>query len=71
MNIRIDRKFLLRTLQELVHINSVNPSLAPDAPGETEIAAYCAEMLQKLNLEVITHEPEPGRVSTVGILRGG
>jgi acetylornithine deacetylase len=70
MNISIDREFLLRTLQELVRINSINPSLTPGAAGESEIAAYCAETLQKLKLETVTLEPEAGRTSTVGILRG-
>ena len=40
MNLKIDRDYILRTLTDLVKINSVNPSLSPDGKGETEIGAY-------------------------------
>ncbi|MCK6622531.1 MAG: ArgE/DapE family deacylase [Calditrichaceae bacterium] len=70
MKITIDQKYLHQTLREMVQINSINPSLAPGAPGEAEIAAYAAEALSKLNAAVQVHEPLPGRASVVGILRG-
>ncbi len=68
--INIDRDFLTRTLADLIHINSINPSLAPGGAGEAEIAAYVADALRRLRLDVVTHEPEPGRVSVVGTLKG-
>jgi acetylornithine deacetylase len=66
----IDAGYTTRTLQDLVRINSVNPRLDPTAPGEPAIAAYVAGALEHLGLEVFRHEPEPGRISVVGRLRG-
>lgn len=70
MTIAVDREYLLDTLTDLVRINSVNPSIDPDGAGESEIAAYFAEAMHVLKLEVATHEPEPGRPSVVGRLKG-
>lgn len=70
MPFTIDREYLIKTLADLIGINSINPQLVPDGAGETEIAAYIAGALRRLNLEVMTHEPEPGRVSVVGKLKG-
>jgi acetylornithine deacetylase len=66
----IDTGYITRVLQDLVRINSVNPRLDPAAPGEAEIAAYVADALRALGLEVAVHEPQPGRASVVGRLRG-
>ncbi len=68
--LRIDLDYLIDTLVDLVRINSINPSLVHGAPGEAKIAAYIADSLLMLGLEVSNHEPEPGRVSVVGRLRG-
>jgi acetylornithine deacetylase len=67
---QIDRDYVRDTLVRLVQIDSVNPTLAPGAPGEREIASYIADALLALGLEVDSYEPEPGRVSVVGRLRG-
>ncbi len=64
----IDRDYITRTLADLVRIDSVNPALEAGGPGEREIAAYVSEALAALGCKVATHEPEPGRVSVVGIL---
>jgi acetylornithine deacetylase len=66
----IDREYVRETLQSLVRIDSVNPSLAPGGRGEAEIAEFVAGSLQAAGLEVERFEPEPGRVSVVGRLRG-
>ncbi len=66
----VDGDYATRTLQDLVRINSVNPGLDPGAPGECEIAAYVADALERLGLKVTLHEPQPGRVSVVGRLKG-
>ncbi len=66
MDFSIDRAYLVRTLADLVRIDSTNPSLVPGGAGEAEIAAYVAGAMQALSLEVTTHEPAPGRVSVVG-----
>ena len=66
----IDRDDLVRTLADLVRINSINPTLCPGAPGETEIARYVATWLQDAGLEVVVDEPEPGRPSVAARLPG-
>jgi acetylornithine deacetylase len=71
VTIKVDRAFTVRTLSRLVQINSVNPTLDPEGgKGETEIGDFVAGTLSKLGLEVAKHEPEPGRVSVVGTLKG-
>ena len=70
MTLTIDRDYLTRTLADLVAINSINLSLVPSGPGEAEIAAYLAQAMQELGLEVALHEAQHSRISTVGILRG-
>lgn len=70
MKLTVDHEYLTKTLADLVHINSINPSLVRGGSGEGEIAAYLAEALRRLRLEVASHEPEAGRVSVVGRLAG-
>jgi acetylornithine deacetylase len=70
MTLNVDRPYLTQTLQDLVRINSVNPSLAPGAPGETEIAAYTERALQEIGMEVTRLETAAGRPSIVGRLPG-
>ncbi len=57
-------------LTELVRIDSINPTLAPGAPGEAAIARFIAETLQHPNVSVQLLEPEPGRVSVVATVKG-
>ncbi len=66
----VDRELTLETLAALVRINSVNPGTEAGGPGEAEVAAYTATWLEAHGLEVERHEPEPGRISVVGRLRG-
>lgn len=66
----LDRSALITTLQDLVRINSINPTLVPGAPGESAIARYVEQWLRNAGLEVAVHEPAPGRPSVVAILRG-
>ena len=66
----VDRQYVLRTLQDLVRINSVNPALEAGGPGEAEIAEYVVRALEAGGLHTTTHEPAPGRVSVVGRLDG-
>ena len=44
----IDRDYVRDTLVRLIRIDSVNPTLAPGAPGEREIAAFIADGLRRL-----------------------
>jgi acetylornithine deacetylase len=66
----IDRDHLIKTLTDLVQINSINPSLSPDGPGEGEMASYVAGYLDDINLNPVKYEIEPGRFNVVGRLPG-
>jgi len=66
----IDQDYTRETLVRLVQINSINPTLVPGVPGEREISIFIAASLQSSGLEVDRFEPEPGRISVVGRLRG-
>lgn len=70
MTITIDEPYLTKLTQELVQIDSTNPSLSPDGKGEAEIGNYVAEKLEELGLDVTVSEIAPGRVNTVGVLKG-
>ncbi|HWP38675.1 MAG TPA: ArgE/DapE family deacylase [Gemmatimonadales bacterium] len=70
MALAIDRAFALKTLSELVQINSVNPALEAGGPGEAEAAGYVADTLRRIGLDVELYEPQPGRPSVAGVLRG-
>jgi acetylornithine deacetylase len=63
---KIDRDYARSTLVRLIQINSINPTLAPGAPGEAEIAAFIAESLRESGLAAEICEPEPGRTSVLG-----
>jgi acetylornithine deacetylase len=67
---RIDADYARQTLARLVQINSINPTLAPGAPGEREIAAYIVGALRAAGLRAEIFEPEPGRMSVLGTLAG-
>ncbi len=67
---QIDSEYTVRTLTDLVGINSVNPRFSGGTTNERTIAGYVSRALEALGLEVRSHEPEPGRVSVVGRLPG-
>jgi acetylornithine deacetylase len=66
----IDAEYTRATLSRLVQINSINPTLAPGAPGEREIAGFIAGSLESIGLAAEILEPEPGRTSVLGRLTG-
>jgi len=70
MSLFIDESFIVRTLQNLVRIDSRNPNMTPDGPGEVEIGAYLVGILEDLGLRVRTHHLGPKRVNVVGVLPG-
>lgn len=55
---------------ELVRIDSVNPALDPNHPGEGEIARFVAQWAQDRGLEVQWLERTPGRPSVIVTARG-
>ena len=57
-------------LEELVAIDSVNPSLVPGARGEAEIARRVAVECIALGLAVDVTEVAPGRPNVVAVLEG-
>ena len=67
----IDREYAGASLQRLVQVNSINPTLAPGTPGDGKIAGFVAESLASVGLTVETFEPEPGGITVVGQLAGG
>lgn len=69
-DIQIDRDYLIKTMVDLVRINSTNPSLSPDGAGEAEIGEYVADALNDLGLDVTTYDLGPKRVNVVGRLAG-
>jgi acetylornithine deacetylase len=67
---RVDASETIDLLKGLVRINSVNPSLVPGAPGETEIAEHVGEFMRGIGMDTRVEEVEPGRPNAVGVLRG-
>ncbi|MBI4551692.1 MAG: M20/M25/M40 family metallo-hydrolase, partial [Candidatus Latescibacteria bacterium] len=68
-SIRIDEHETIDLLKTLISINSVNPSLMADGPGERQIAGHIRAFMESVGLEVHVTEPEPGRPNVVGLLR--
>jgi len=69
-NLVIDKKKLLAILQEMISIDSVNPSLADGGRGEHDIAHYIGKCLAEVGLEVKFQEIKPHRVNVIGVLKG-
>lgn len=70
MTVTIDESYLTQTAQQLVRINSTNPSLSTRGAGEEQIGSYVADRLRELGLEVTVSELAPGRVNVTGLLKG-
>ena len=60
----------LELLQELVRINSVNPMLEVNAPGEMQLATFVRDWCDSRQLETRWIEPVQGRPSLIAIARG-
>ncbi|MCH8285572.1 ArgE/DapE family deacylase [candidate division KSB1 bacterium] len=67
---KIDKDFTTTVLVKLVQINSINPVLVKDAPGETEIGSFIAGVLRSSGVETQINEIEPGRVNVTGVVKG-
>lgn len=66
----IDRNYLLRTLQDLIRIDSINPALVPGGAGEAEIAQYVGQACRALGLQTEILAAQPLRPSVVARLAG-
>jgi acetylornithine deacetylase len=60
----------LELLEQMVRINSVNPNLEANAPGETQIAALVRDWCKSRSLETQWIEPVKGRPSVIAVARG-
>jgi acetylornithine deacetylase len=67
---QVDFDGMVRTLGELVRINSINPAFSGGTTDEREVAAYVRAAMEALGMETHLHEPRPGRASVVGRLPG-
>jgi acetylornithine deacetylase len=68
--VSIDTDPAIRLLEDLVAIDSVNPSLSPGARGEGAIARRIAAECESAGLIVDVVDVEPGRPNVVGVLEG-
>jgi acetylornithine deacetylase len=59
-----------KLLSALVRINSVNPSLIPGAPGETEIARFVKHWLDERGIATEIHDAAPHRPSVIATVPG-
>jgi acetylornithine deacetylase len=66
----VDRDFIVRHLEALVRIPSVNPDLVPGAGGETEIARYLARACEGLGMRAEIAMAAPGRPNVIAVLTG-
>ena len=60
---------VVELLEAMVRIDSANPGLAEDGPGESELAAFVAGWAETARLRVEVLEPTSGRPSV--LVRGG
>ena len=58
-------------LEELVSIDSVNPSLVEGAAGEAAIAEHLAAHMRQLGLQVHRQTAAPDRANVIGVLETG
>ncbi|MCS3656058.1 M20/M25/M40 family metallo-hydrolase [Salinibacter ruber] len=72
MSLSIDPDSVEDTLADLVRIDSTNPALGADerGAGEAGLAAYIADRMHDIGLDVDHWEPAPGRPNVVGVLSG-
>lgn len=57
-------------LEQLVAIDSVNPTLVPGGPGEAAIGRFVADWLERNGIETEYQELAPSRANVVGRVRG-
>ena len=60
---------LIKTLSDLVRINSINPAYH-GGPGESRLQCYVAERFRGVGLETIEQEVFEGRSNVIAILPG-
>jgi acetylornithine deacetylase len=66
----IDKEKLLTLLQDMIRINSVNPSLVGDGVGERDIGTFIGTYLKQMGLDVRYQKIDLNRVNVIGVLKG-
>ncbi|HBC91817.1 MAG TPA: peptidase M20 [Pelotomaculum sp.] len=66
----IDKNELLEVLQQMIRVESVNPTLVKGGNGESEIANFLIKYLAQAGLKVQCQEIGPKRKNVIGILKG-
>lgn len=61
---------LQKLLQQMIRIESINPSLDPEGSGESILADFLGDFMEKAGFEVHYQEFLPGRKNVIGILKG-
>jgi acetylornithine deacetylase len=61
---------LVELLRELVAIDSTNPALDPEAPGEAEVASFVGRWCERAGLDVSVADAAPRRPNVVAVARG-
>jgi acetylornithine deacetylase len=61
---------LLELLEQLVAIDSVNPTLVPGGAGEAEVGRFVAGWLRERGVDVEVEELAPARTNVIGRVRG-
>lgn len=69
-SIHVDKNEALTLLEDLVKIDSVNPSLYPGGSGESRIACFIGDYLKKTGFRVEYQHIAKNRVNVIGILPG-
>lgn len=69
MGLNVNKDRIAEVLGELVSIPSVNPGF-PGGVGEEGVADYVSRFFQRLGLERVEQQVEPGRRNVIGILPG-
>lgn len=70
MSVTILREELIALVQDLIRIDSVNPYLDSEGPGEKEIARFIRKRLEAGGLEVHVQPINETAVNVIGIRRG-
>jgi acetylornithine deacetylase len=58
-------------LQDLIRLDSINPSLDPNGGGEAAIASYVADFCRDRQIDCKLQEVEPGRHNVLAYVPGG
>ena len=70
MTLSINEKFIIETTQQLVRVDSTNPTLGAKNAGEGQIAAVIADLATGVGLDVTVQDVLPGRPNVVACLKG-